>query len=337
MLSIEQLVRDYGDPQEEARRCRRDCALFDFSFVCRVRVRGRDAIRKIEQFQPRKVADMKVGQVRYSVKTDCSGRVRSDLTLWRCADSVFELMSGCRSDVVELVSLRGADFEVQDLSESTAILALQGPNTLTSLSRHMDVGSISELSYFHFVETGLAGIPCVVGRLGYSGEAGVEIIFAHEHKTRLWELLCEGVHPAGFAAIDILRIEAGFFLFTQECRVAPTISELGLAGLLADKGSKPEIRLVAFRADAASATNLTLWQPPPGPVGRPAANEISITSACYSPHFDGAIGLGFVPAGHSIGPVSDPGSNFMNIEICSPPMLDPRKTRPRGPWYTAQR
>lgn len=332
MLSIDQLIRGYGDPQAEAKICRRNCALFDFSFVSRVRASGRDAIRKTEHFQPRKVADMSIGQLRYSVKTDSLGRVRSDLTLWRRADDVFEIMSGCSADIAELLSFQGQDFKVDELSEKTAILALQGPNALARLSPHLDYGCIAGLPYFHFVEARIAGIPCVIARLGYSGEQGVEILFEQTHKAWLWARLCEQVAPAGFAAIDILRIEAGFFLFTNECRVSPSISELGLAGLFGAAGTIPEIRLIAFKADTESDLDLNLWQPPDGHVRRPAFNEISVTSACYSPHFDCAIGLGFVLARHDSGYFTDPCNNFLNIEISTPPMLDPQKTRPRKPW-----
>lgn len=332
MLSIERLIRDYGDPQAEARRCRQDCALFDFSFVYRARASGRDAIRKIEQFQSRKVADMSSGQLRYSVKTDSRGRVRSDLTLWRRADEVFEIMSGCSTDIVDLLSLQDRDFQVIDLSETTAIFALQGPNTMAHLARHMDVGSIMALSYFHFVESEIAGIPCVIGRLGYSGEQGVEILLEQTHKAWLWNLLYEQVAPAGFAAIDILRIEAGFFLFTNECRVFPTISELGLAGLLEDGEARPEIRLIAFKAETKREMDLTLWQPQDGLARRPEFNQITVTSSCYSPYFDRPIGLGFIPAEHDGNFVSDPHNSFINIEVCKPPMFDPRKIRPRQPW-----
>jgi aminomethyltransferase len=105
VLSIDQLVRDYGDPYDVARICRRECALFDFSFVHRARVSGRNALREVESFQPREVRNMAIGQIRYSVKTDQQKRVRSDLTLWRVATDSFEIMSGFRDDILELLSL----------------------------------------------------------------------------------------------------------------------------------------------------------------------------------------------------------------------------------------
>lgn len=165
MLSITDLISDYGDPREEAMRCRQDCALFDFSFVYRVRVSGRDAIHKIEHFQPRMVCDMSIGQIRYSVKNDSQGRVRSDLTLWRFSENVFEIMSGCEEDIIELRALEEEGFNLIDLSEKTAIFALQGPNTLSQLAGLMDTESLQKLAYFSFMQAEISGISCLVGRL----------------------------------------------------------------------------------------------------------------------------------------------------------------------------
>jgi glycine cleavage system aminomethyltransferase T len=329
---IADLVRDYGDPQAEALRCRQDCALFDFSFVYRVRVSGRDVIRRIEQFQPRVVSDMSIGQIRYSVRNDGQGRVRSDLTLWRFGEDVFEVMSGCKEDISDLRALAGKGFVVDDLSEATAILAVQGPNTLAQLARVMDVEPLRKLPYFAFARAEISAIPCLVGRLGYSGEAGFELLVEQSQKDRLWALLSRLFAPAGFAAIDILRIEAGFLLFTNECRVAPTISELGLSALFNHSIASPEIRLVAFRADTHNDPDLILWRSTVAADRRPDPGEIIVTSACFSPLFNSALGLGFVSCGLDCEPVIDPMKQFLDVKLCSLPPYDPHKSRPRRPW-----
>ena len=315
MLSIAEMVRDYGDPQGEARRCRQHCALFDFSFVYRLRVSGRKVIHVLENFQPRMLRDMSIGQIRYSVKADVQGRVRSDLTLWRLAENVFEVMSGCEQDIVELAALQDEGFNLQDLSETTAILALQGPDTLAQLAAYIDVSALRQLSYFHFIQVEICGISCLIGRLGYSGEAGFEVLLEHSQKDRLWALLAEKIAPAGFAAIDILRIEAGLFLFTNECRVAPSIAELGLSKLFEQRARSPQIRLVAFAADSAKSSELILWQPTSNTIQRPDRGEITITSACFSPHFNAAIGLGFVIFDLVADTVHDPMNEFLDFLV----------------------
>ncbi len=337
MLSITDLVSDYGDPRGEAMRCRQHCALFDFSFVFRVRVSGPEAIRQIEAFQPRSVHDMSIGQIRYSVKTDVEGRVRSDLTLWRFGEDVFEIMSGCEADIIELRTLASVGCDLHDLSETTAILALQGPATLVQLAALMDVSTLLTLPYFNFTRVEVCGITCLVGRLGYSGEAGFELLIEQSDKQRMWALLSARFAPAGFAAIDILRIEAGFFLFTNECRVAPSIDELGLSAILGHDPATPDIQLVAFKADTQCDLDLTPWQPASGVVRRPEPGEITVTSACFSPCFNSALGLGFVRTGVVNAPLIDPLNVFHNIKLCSFPPYDPHKSRPRSVWEDCPR
>ena len=337
MLSITDLVSDYGDPRDEAMRCRQHCALFDFSFVYRVRVSGSEAVSKIEAFQPRSVHDMSIGQIRYSVKTDAEGRVRSDLTLWRFAGDVFEIMSGCAADVIELRALESVGCDLHDLSETTAILSLQGPATFVQLASLMDVSALLTLPYFNFARVEVCGIACLVGRLGYSGEAGFEILIEQSDKERMWTLLSGQFAPAGFAAIDILRIEAGFFLFTNECRVAPSIDELGLSTLLGQDPASPDIQLVAFKADTRNELGLTPWQPASGVVRRPEPGEITVTSACFSPCFNSALGLGFVRPRVVNAPLIDPLNEFHNIKLCPLPPYDPHKSRPRSAWEDCPR
>jgi aminomethyltransferase len=332
MLASFDLVTDYGDPQGEATQCRQHCALFDFSFVYRARVSGIDVIRKLEAFQPRMIGDMAVGQIRYSVKTDLHGRVRSDLTLWRFDEYVFEVMSGCEADIIELGTLQNRNFIVDDQSESTAILAIQGPETLTRLASCVDNVALRQLSYFHFTRLEVGGIACLVGRLGYSGEAGFELLVDRQHKEGLWSFLSAKVAPAGFAAIDILRIEAGFFLFTNECRIEPSINELGLSTLFAMEARIPEMRLVAFTADALADEDLTLWQPADSAIRRPEKGEIIVTSACFSPCFNSVLGLGFIASGRVFGSMTDPTAKFHNIELHALPPYDPHKYRPRSAW-----
>jgi len=330
MLLAGQLVRDYGDPWQEARNCRADCALFDFSFVQRARISGANVVCRLETYQPRAVRDMPVGRIRYSVKLDAQGRVRSDLTLWRLAANEFEVMSGCRDDILELLALAQAGFEVTDLGADTAILAIQGPGTLACLDGLTDTARLRRLPYFGFIESRIDGLPCVIGRLGYSGEQGFEILLQRPARARLWDRLAQRAPPAGFAAIDILRIEAGLFLFTNECRIGPTLSELGLSALLGQGAAQPGLRFTGFRAESDSRP--VLWQPDGRRVSRPPDGAIAVTSACYSPHIDGTIGLGFVTAAGSREAVTDPGGQFRAIELVSPPLYDHDKIIPRQEW-----
>lgn len=335
MLLPGQLVQDYGDAWQEARNCRADSALFDFSFVQRARVSGTDALSRLESYQARAIRDMPVGRIRYSVKLDEQGRVRSDLTLWRLGADKFEVMSGCRDDIDELLALARTGLEITDLSADTAIFAIQGPGALAALAPFTDTDRLRHLPYFDFTESHIDGLPCVIGRLGYTGEQGFEILLQRSARARLWDRLAERIAPAGFAAIDILRIEAGFFLFTNECRIKPSISELGLSSLLGRNDTSPAIRFTAFRAESDSRP--VLWQPAEPRISCPPDGAIAVTSACYSPHFDCNIGLGFVATTSTRDTITDPEGQFRAIKIAKVPLYDHAKTIPRRAWEADSR
>lgn len=85
-------------------------------------------------------------------------------------------MSGRRQDIAELASACRDGTSVQDLSGETAIFALQGPRSFDTLKGLADMAEIARLAYFTHCLASIAGIDCIVGRLGYTGELGLEIV-----------------------------------------------------------------------------------------------------------------------------------------------------------------
>src|SRR4030088_3097912 len=144
-----ELTNDFGDPAAEARACRTDCALFDFSFLECARLQGPRACSIIETFAGRSLQALAEKQIFYALRVDAGGAMVADLTIWRTGAQTFDVMSGRREDVAAL---------------------------LDALRNLGDVGAVGRLEYFTFCDANLAGISCMVGRLGYTGEAGFEII-----------------------------------------------------------------------------------------------------------------------------------------------------------------
>ena len=153
----------------------------------------------------------------------------ADLTVWRTDTDAYEVMSGRREDVTALMACASKQVEVENVGESRAVFALQGPATPDVLRQLGDANSITSLPYFHFARAELAGTACAVGRLGYTGEAGCEIILPRADAPRVWDELSRHARPAGFIAADMLRIEAGFVLFDNEFRLPVLPGEAGLA------------------------------------------------------------------------------------------------------------
>lgn len=332
-LDIARLVRDYGDPTAEARACRTDCALFDFSFMARGRISGPDAAAVLERFQSRPVADMKAGTIRYAFRLGLDGAVETDLTIWRYADGSYELMSGRRADIAALADAVTTGAACIDVTDETAILAVQGPRALEALASIGDAETLAAIPYFGHVRTVLAGASCIVGRLGYTGERGFEIVADRNDAEALRRAVSARARPAGFAAADILRIEAGFILFVNECQLGPTPSALGLEAFAPQAATPSRIRLVSFTAAHAAVSSP--WQPSPGLRPPQAQGEIAVTSVCESIVFGQPLGLGFVriedaqPARE----VRDTAGCFAGLQLRYRPPYDPRKRRPRGPWH----
>ncbi len=323
------LVRDYGNWQEEAHACRHDCALFDFSFVSRGRICGDQSASVLGDYQNRRIDDMRDNGIRYALRTNGDNQVVADLTVWRRSDSEYEVMSGRPIDISDLVAMNNSHCYCTDLSNECSIFAVQGPTSLTALQPLVDVQKLILLDYFCFDSIEVAGIPCEVGRLGYSGEQGFEIIVPSSDGARLWQALSDRIRPAGFAAIDSLRIEAGFMLFTNDLVLAPTISELGVNPGAAGRGENDRFEFICCTANTDSQP--ILWQSPDAHPLAPDGNDIVITSACLSTVGECVLVLGFACLDRNPAQgLSDPTGQFRDLCQVSRPFYDPLKTRPMG-------
>jgi len=326
------LAYDFGDAAAEARTCRTSCALFDFSFLECARITGDRARDVIETFTGRSMAALREGEILYALRVASAGRVNADWTVWKTGADSFDVMSGRREDVLDLLSCSGPGADVVDMTADRAVFAVQGPGSLNVLRRLGDVSHIESLKYFTFDRACLAAIPCTIGRLGYTGEAGFEIIVDRGRAHDLWDALSSHVRPAGFIAADILRIEAGFVLFSNEFRLQISPSEIGLEKFGRRTAlDKPGIMLVSFLADA--DRQAWPWQPS-GDLQRPSApGEIAVTSACESIVAGKILGLGYVLAGTPPDAVlHDSTGTFRNIRLTPKPFYDTAKRRPRAPW-----
>jgi glycine cleavage system aminomethyltransferase T len=328
-----ELRTDFGDPFGEARACRNDCALFDFSFIATARVSGSRAKEAVEKFASRSLATLASGRIAYALRVGGEGHALSDLTIWRNGPDSFDVMSGRSQDVEALLDMRGAGLQISDVSPDSIVMALQGPASFDVLGALGMAPEIRALQYFSFADGYIAGIPCRIGRLGYTGEAGFELIVAREYARKLWKLLAEEARPAGFIAADALRIEAGFVLFTNEFRLPVSPAEAGLAKFHAgDGGAGWGMRLVTFTAGAGEFRTLP-WQPPAS-LARPSKpGEIAVTSACRGICAPGIVGLGYVLAETPReAALHDTSGIFRDIARADTPVYDRQKLRPRAAW-----
>ena len=328
-------IAHFGEPAAEARACRTACALFDFSFLECARIEGGGTRQILETFAGRSLAALDIGKISYALRLNPDAEAVADLTIWRVAADCYEVMSGRREDITDLVAFAEPTIAVNDVADR-ATFALQGPDSLDVLRRLGRVDAIEPLPYFGFTDARIDGTVCRIGRLGYTGEAGFEIICARGEGAAIWQALGSYARPAGFVAMDMLRIEAGFILFSNEFRLPVTSEEAGLGKFHpASSSTPPRVALVSFYADADRLD--WPWRPGETPRRPAAPNEVVVTSACDSVVAGGILGLGYALWPSEPGAqLHDPSGTFHNIRQTSMPYYDPRKRRPRSPWRRAR-
>jgi glycine cleavage system T protein (aminomethyltransferase) len=195
---------------------RNAAALIDVTPLYKYLITGPGAERLLDRVLTRDVTRCKVHQVMYMPWCDSAGKVIDDGTLSRLGAETFRLTSAEPNLRWLHKNSRGLEVRVEDISESTAALSIQGPNARAILVQVAD-GDIAGLRYFRMLPTTIRGIPVTVSRTGYTGDLGFEIWVDSAHAVELWDVLTEagaayGLCPAGIWALDLARIEAGLIM-----------------------------------------------------------------------------------------------------------------------------
>jgi aminomethyltransferase len=195
---------------------RNSAALFDVSPLFKYIISGRAALRMLDRMVTRDVTRCGVGQVFYTTWCDARGKVIDDGTLSRLDENRFRLTSADPSMRWLDMNRAGMDVRIENVSDSTAALALQGPLARTILEQ-IATTPLDSLGYFRVADNVLEGIPVTISRTGYTGDLGYEIWVDAGHAIALWDSLMRagsdfGITPAGIWALDVARIEAGLVM-----------------------------------------------------------------------------------------------------------------------------
>ncbi len=225
----------YASETLEHRAVRGAAGLFDVSHMGEFRVHGPGALAFLQGLTPNNVARLKPGRIHYSGLLTPEATYVDDLLVYQLAEADYMLVVNAANldgDLEWLKSHRQGDVEIEDHSDRYALLALQGPKATDILRRHTAV-ELDPIRYYHFDRGAVAGAECIVSRTGYTGEDGFELYLAPEDAPGVWDALLEsgagdGLVPAGLAARDSLRLEAGMALYGHEIDRATTPYEAGL-------------------------------------------------------------------------------------------------------------
>jgi len=213
----------------EHKHTRAAAGLFDVSHMGQVRLIGDGAAAALETIVPVDVIDLGLFKQRYALFTNEQGGILDDLMIARRPDDLFVVVNaGCKvQDIAHMQAKIGDKCQVLPLPEQ-ALLALQGPQAVTALSRlNPDVAKLTFMTGGFF---NLDGIDTFLTRSGYTGEDGFEISVHQDQAVELArKLLAQPeVKPIGLGARDSLRLEAGLCLYGHDIDTSTTPVEASL-------------------------------------------------------------------------------------------------------------
>ncbi len=307
---------------EEHQQVRRSGGLFDVSHMGRVKVTGRHARRLLERICTRRISDMEAGQCRYSLACNEQGGVHDDIIVYRLDDDDFLVVVNASNRAKMLAhfdrvrSSNDWTAKIDDQTESTAMVALQGPKVMDLVKKVSS--EVPNLKRYRFAVKNLVITKLIVSRTGYTGEDGVEVILPASFVGMAMKMLLKDagvdapdglIKPAGLGARDTLRMEAGMPLYGHELgeeinalacgvdfaialdkdqaeRGEPFIGMEALKRTRAEGG--PRRRLVGLQLEGRRTARQ-------GMTIKSGGREVGIvSSACLSPTLGFPIAMGFV-------------------------------------------
>ena len=203
--------------------------LFDVSHMGQLRLEGSDAAAAFESLMPVDVIDLPVGKQRYGLLLNDAGGIMDDLMFFNTGEGIFIIVNGaCKAvDIAHIQKKIGATCNVIPMPEM-ALLALQGPQAVTALSRLAP--GVEKLVFMTGGRFDVAGCDCFLTRSGYTGEDGFEISVHSDQASKLARALLaqSEVKPVGLGARNSLRLEAGLCLYGNDIDETTTPIEASL-------------------------------------------------------------------------------------------------------------
>jgi len=256
----------YGSETAEHNAVRNAAGLFDLSHMGEIAVTGSDAAAALDYALTGEPSALKPGRARYTMITAEDGGVIDDLIVYRLADTEFLIVANAANAAVvgSTLAERAADYDatVTDRTDDYALIAIQGPRAATILAP-LTSANLAEVKYYASYPAQVAGRSVLLARTGYTGEDGFEIFTAPADAEPLWAELskagaADGLVPAGLAARDTLRLEAGMPLYGNELGsdLTPFDAGLGRVVKLEKAGGFVGREALARRAHEAPARQL---------------------------------------------------------------------------------
>jgi aminomethyltransferase len=296
----------YSGIMDEHVNVRTNVGLFDVSHMGRFEIKGQDSLACLQKIVTNDLEKLADHQALYSPMCYEDGGIVDDIIVYRLVHDRFLIVVNAsnRSKDFEWISRQSKSAHLEDISDRTALLAIQGPRAYQVLQQLVET-DLQPVKPFHLVDTIIGGTECMISRTGYTGEDGFEIFF-DSSGIEIWSKLMEyaeifGIKPTGLGARDTLRLEAGLMLYGTDMDENTTPLEVPLKwtisfgkkqefiGKKALSNSRPSRKLVGFEVMEKRIARHG---------NRVLANGLEVgfvTSGSFSPTLRKSIGFCFVP------------------------------------------
>ena len=336
---------DYGDPGAEALAVHEAAGLIDVSTLGKLLVRGPQAAELLDMLYPNRVGDLRAGRVRYGLLTSEAGRIIDDGTICRLDNETFYVTttSSGAGAVEQWFSWWLAAWKLRatlvDLTQGIAAMNLAGPRSREILAALTDLDCGPDaFRYLHAASARVAGVQCLILRIGFTGELGYEIHCSAAHAEHLWDALLAGggARPFGLEPQRVLRLQKQHVIVGQDTdsesnpygagmpwavKLDKPEPFIGRWALEEAQAGEPRERLVGFVVDGdALPTEGAVIVAGEQPVG-------IVTSARRSSQLQAVIGMAWVPApaagDGTVVTISDAGRRI-SARVVTEPFYDPQ-------------
>ena len=305
-----------GGVKQEHLSVRENLGVFDVSHMGEFMVEGPKAFELLQYICSNDIAKLYPGKAQYNYLPNESGGIIDDLIIYQLEAEKYLLVvnaSNIEKDW-QWINKYNQDFrsDISNISDKTALLAIQGPKALEAMQSLCDVDLKTLNNYCHTSTTFADCEDILVATTGYTGSGGIEIYFNCEHADTIWGRVMQagdrfGISPVGLAARDTLRIEMGYCLYGNEINdITSPIS----AGLKRVTQIKTEFlnheqhqksiengidkKLIGFEMDTRGIprSDYLIFDLKENPIGK-------VTSGTQSPSLNKGIGMGYVKSDFS--------------------------------------
>ena len=220
---------------KEHKAVRDSVGLFDVSHMGEAYLRGPAARQVVDRLTTNACASAPPGKAVYTLLCRPDGGVVDDCIFYKKSDDEFFVIVNASNTAKDLAWLRehaSVGCDIDDVSDDTALIAVQGPKAVAMVDAMTDV-RVAELPSFAFTEATIAGVRCMIARTGYTGEDGFELAMPNDGAVAVWNALLDaalpiGGLPIGLGARDTLRLESKLPLYGNDLDDDHTPLEAGL-------------------------------------------------------------------------------------------------------------